>query len=105
MDVTQAQIVRKLAAGRSFDAVVGPEGDLLLFDVFAGCLRVADGVFGYEGLCSRVLTGERDVVGRVAVSGGDYEFEVSREEAVDAANYVAAIFDGECAVLLSLAEV
>jgi hypothetical protein len=105
IDGTRVELVGELATWGFFDTVIGPEGDLLLFDVFARRLRVADGVFADEGLCSRVLAGERDVVCRVGVFGGDYCLVWPREKLVDEGDDAAAVFDGECAVLWSLASV
>ena len=83
--------------------MIRPKRDLLLFDVFASCLWVADGVFRHEGLCARVLTRERDVVWWVAVSGGEFELEGFLEDNLDVIHDLAAVLDGECAVLLLLA--
>jgi hypothetical protein len=105
IDGTHVEGGQELAAWRSFDAVVGPESDLLLFDVFTRRLRVADGVFAHEGFCPWVLAGERDVVCRVGVFGGDYCLIRPREKRVDEVDDAAAVFDGECAVLLLLAGV
>jgi hypothetical protein len=105
IDGTRVEGGQELAAWRSFDAVVGPEGDLLLFDVFARRLRVADDVFAGEGLCPWVLAGEGDVVCWVEVFGGDYCLVWPREKRVDEVDDAAAVFDGECAVLLLLAGV
>lgn len=57
-------------------AVVWPESDLLLFNIFASCFRVADGVFRYERLGSMVLAGEGAVIRWVRVVGGEFGFEI-----------------------------
>jgi hypothetical protein len=105
IDGTRVEGGQELAAWRSFDAVGGPEGDFLLFDVFARRLRVADSVFAGEGLCPWVLAGEGDVVCWMEVFGGDYCLVWPREKLVDEVDDAAAVFDGECAVLLLLAGV
>jgi hypothetical protein len=52
-----------------------------------------------------MLAGERDVVCWVGVFGGDYCLVRPREKRVDEVDDAAAVFDGECAVLLLLAGV
>lgn len=69
----------KFATGCSLYAMVWPESDLLLFDIFAGCFWVPDGVFRYEWFCPRVLAGEGAVVWWVEIGGEEFGMEVELE--------------------------
>jgi hypothetical protein len=78
------------------NAVVGPEARLVRLGGVGG---VCDGREVDVGFLGGVVRGEGDVVCGMPVFGGNFDGEGEREERVYGWDYIAAIGDGEGAVL------